>query len=88
MQHFKTINCLDIGTSKITILIGQFSETENKNDAKGFNVEKVISNPAANISKRIVSVNDSNGNVQEQMIYNKLNEPASKMIYEYEYYNK
>jgi len=46
MQHFKIINCLDIGTSKITAITGQFPENESK-----INIVGVASIPALGFKK-------------------------------------
>jgi len=46
MQHFKIINCLDIGTSKITTITGQFPENESK-----INIVGVASIPAVGFKK-------------------------------------
>ncbi|MDD3998752.1 MAG: cell division protein FtsA [Patescibacteria group bacterium] len=46
MQHFKIINCLDIGTSKITAITGQFPENESK-----INIVGVASIPAVGFKK-------------------------------------
>jgi len=46
MQHLKTINCLDIGTSKITTIIGQYPENDSK-----VNVVGIASNPAIGFKK-------------------------------------
>ncbi len=46
MQHFKIINCLDIGTAKITAITGQFPENESK-----INIVGVASIPAVGFKK-------------------------------------
>lgn len=46
MQHFKIINCLDIGTAKITAIIGQYPENESK-----INIVGIASIPALGFKK-------------------------------------
>ena len=61
MQHFKTINCLDIGTSKITIIIGQYPENETK-----INVVGVSSIPAVGFKKgQIINLEQASKTITE-----------------------
>ncbi|MFA6007045.1 MAG: cell division protein FtsA [Candidatus Shapirobacteria bacterium] len=61
MQHFKTINCLDIGTSKLTVLIGQISENDNK-----INIVGVASLPAAGFKKgQIINLDQASKTITE-----------------------
>lgn len=61
MQHFKTINCLDIGTSKITVLIGQQAENENK-----INIIGVASLPALGFKKgQIINLDQASKTITE-----------------------
>jgi cell division protein FtsA len=61
MQHFKTINCLDIGTSKITAIIGQYPENETK-----VNVVGVASVPAVGFKKgQIINLDQASKTITE-----------------------
>ncbi len=61
MQHFKTINCLDIGTSKITVLIGQYPENDSK-----INVVGVSSVPATGFKKgQIINLDQASRTITE-----------------------
>lgn len=61
MQHFKTINCLDIGTSKITAIIGQYPENETK-----VNVVGVASVPAVGFKKgQIINLEQASKTITE-----------------------
>lgn len=61
MQHFKTINCLDIGTSKITSIIGQYPENESK-----VNVVGVASVPAIGFKKgQIINLEQASKTITE-----------------------
>ncbi|MBU1117828.1 cell division protein FtsA, partial [Patescibacteria group bacterium] len=61
MQHFKTINCLDIGTSKITAIIGQIPENETK-----INVIGVASLPAQGFKKgQIINLDQASKTITE-----------------------
>lgn len=55
-------------------------------DSSGNHLEKVVVNPAAKISKKIKSNYTDKKIMTDQTIYNKLNEPVAKIIYEYEHY--
>lgn len=61
MQHFKTINCLDIGTSKITTIIGQYPENESK-----VNIVGVSSVPAVGFKKgQIINLEQASKTITE-----------------------
>lgn len=61
MQHFKTINCLDIGTSKITTIIGQYPENESK-----INIVGVSSIPAVGFKKgQIINLEQASKTITE-----------------------
>ncbi|HWS48787.1 MAG TPA: cell division protein FtsA [Candidatus Methanoperedens sp.] len=61
MQHFKTINCLDIGTSKITTIIGQYPENESK-----VNVVGIASVPAVGFKKgQIINLEQASKTITE-----------------------
>lgn len=61
MQHFKIINCLDIGTSKITTIIGQYPENESK-----INVVGVASIPAVGFKKgQIINLEQASKTITE-----------------------
>jgi cell division protein FtsA len=61
MQHFKTINCLDIGTSKITSIIGQYPENETK-----INIVGVASIPAVGFKKgQIINLEQASKTITE-----------------------
>lgn len=55
-------------------------------DSSGNHLEKVVVNPAAKISKKIKSNYTDKNIITDQTIYNKLNEPVTKIIYDYEHY--
>jgi len=61
MQHYKTINCLDIGTAKITTLIAQYTDTDNK-----LNVIGVASIPSTGFKKgQIVNLEQAANTITE-----------------------
>jgi len=61
MQHSKLINCLDIGTSKITAITGQFPENENK-----INIVGVASIPALGFKKgQIINLEQASKTITE-----------------------
>lgn len=62
------------------------SEETYKVDSSGNHLEKVVVNPAAKISRKIKSNYTDENIMIDQTIYNKLNEPVAKIIYEYEHY--
>ena len=61
MQHFKIINSLDIGTSKITAITGQFPENETK-----INIVGVASIPAVGFKKgQIINLEQASKTITE-----------------------
>lgn len=61
MQHFKIINCLDIGTSKITAITGQFPENESK-----INIVGVASIPSLGFKKgQIIDLEQASKTITE-----------------------
>jgi len=63
MQHSKIISSIDIGTSKITTIIGQYLETENK-----FNIIAVSSIPALGFRKgQIVNLEQASNTITQSI---------------------
>jgi len=61
MQHLKTINCLDIGTSKITTIIGQYPENDSK-----INIVGIASTPAIGFKKgQIINLEQASKTITE-----------------------
>jgi cell division protein FtsA len=63
MQHSKTISGIDIGTSKITTIIGQYQETEDK-----FNIIAVSSIPALGFRKgQIINIEQASNTITQSI---------------------
>lgn len=63
MQHTKTINGIDIGTSKITTIIGQYLEAEDK-----FNIIAVSSIPALGFRKgQIINIEQASNTITQSI---------------------
>ncbi|MFA5532184.1 MAG: cell division protein FtsA [Candidatus Shapirobacteria bacterium] len=63
MQHSKTISGIDIGTSKVTTIIGQYLETEDK-----FNVIAVSSIPALGFRKgQIINIEQASNTITQSI---------------------
>lgn len=61
MQHLKNINCLSIGTGKITVLIGQYPENDSK-----VNIIGVSSQPALGFKKgQIINLEQASKTITE-----------------------
>ena len=63
MQHSKTISGIDIGTSKVTTIIGQYQEEENK-----FNIIAVSSIPAQGFRKgQIINIEQASNTITQSI---------------------
>ncbi|MDD4937846.1 MAG: cell division protein FtsA [Candidatus Shapirobacteria bacterium] len=63
MQHSKTISGIDIGTSKVTTIIGQYLETEDK-----FNIIAVSSIPALGFRKgQIINIEQASNTITQSI---------------------
>jgi len=63
MQHSKIISGIDIGTSKVTTIIGQYSDTEDK-----FNIIAVSSIPASGFRKgQIVNIEQASNTIVQSI---------------------
>ncbi len=63
MQHSKTISGIDIGTSKVTTIIGQYQEVEDK-----FNIIAVSSIPATGFRKgQIINIDQASNTITQSI---------------------
>ena len=63
MQHSKTISGIDIGTSKVTTIIGQYQEEENK-----FNIIAVSSIPSQGFRKgQIINIEQASNTITQSI---------------------